>query len=96
MSVVALSEKEAIIVKEYARINKIEEATLLRRGIDSVVTSALIEQIRLDFEAGVVGSDVTDLFESHDYERLIMQAKTKNIIPDSVIEHLKARAVKNA
>lgn len=91
MSEIAMSEQEKTIITEYARIKKVDSAILLRRGIDAVISEALVEQIRLDAEAKNVSPDVVALFESPDYERVIIQAKYKGIIPDSLIEHLKAR-----
>lgn len=91
MSEIAMSEQEKTIITEYARIKKIDQAVLLRRGIDTIITEALTEQIRLDVEAKNVASDVVALFESQDYERVIVQSKYNGIIPDSLIEHMKAR-----
>lgn len=41
MSEIAMSEQEKTIITEYARIKKIDQAVLLRRGIDTIITEAL-------------------------------------------------------
>ncbi|MFA5403935.1 MAG: hypothetical protein WC358_03270 [Ignavibacteria bacterium] len=91
MSLVQLSETENKIIQEYSRIKGLSVDILLRKGVDSVVREALLEQIKLDYSNKNISADVIDLFTDRDYIRLIFTTPIDKI-PASIINNLANRA----